>query len=78
MTVRLFVNEQVVTTDVGGTILSAVRAFDAALAEAVRDGRAYVTDGAGLELDPSNRVSTGTILRVVVSARRSASDGGSE
>ena len=75
MTVRIFVNEQVVSADDGCSILSAVASCDETLGDALKNGRAYVTDGVGLELDLSDRVSTGTILRVVVSARRSGSDG---
>ncbi len=78
MTVRLFVNEQVVSADDDCDILAAIAAFDASLGAALKDGRAYVTDGVGLQLNPSDRVTTGAILRVVVSARRSGSGGSPE
>jgi len=75
MSVRLFVNEQVVSVNDGCNILAAIMAFDESLGDALKCGRAYVTDGVGLALNPSDRICTGAILRVVVSARRPGSDG---
>jgi hypothetical protein len=68
--VRVFVNEKAVLVVPGATIRDAVMALDPDLAGAIRDGRAYVTDGVGRPVDPSGSVEPGAIFRVVVSARR--------
>jgi adenosine deaminase len=67
---RVFVNQAPVSVPAGSTVLEAVAAGDPALARALGEGRAYVTDGVGREVDPSSPVAAGTILRVVRSARR--------
>jgi hypothetical protein len=43
--------------------------MDPALADRLRDGAAYVTDGRGIRLPPGEAVNAGAIVRVVVSAR---------
>ena len=69
--VRIFVNERRVVVVGGSAIRDAVAIYDAALATAVENGSAYVTDGVGRRLDPSAQVALGDILRVVGgSARR--------
>ncbi|MBI4503827.1 MAG: hypothetical protein HY700_22030 [Gemmatimonadetes bacterium] len=67
--VRVFVNERAVIVIPGATIREAVLAFDPELASALREGRAYVTDGVGRAVEPSGSVEPGAIFRVVVSAR---------
>jgi hypothetical protein len=68
--IRVFVNEHAVVVAPGATIREAVMAFDPDLAGAMRDSRAYVTDGVGRPVDPSGSVEPGAIFRVVVSGRR--------
>jgi hypothetical protein len=68
--VRVFVNEKAVLVVPGATIREAVMALDPELAGAIREGRAYVTDGVGRPVEPSGSVEPGAIFRVVVSARR--------
>ncbi|UCF41488.1 MAG: hypothetical protein JSW43_03920 [Gemmatimonadota bacterium] len=63
--VTVFVNERPVEVDAGSTVLAAVRAFDARLAEALNGGGAYVTDGVGRRIDPASPLSGGSIVRVV-------------
>ena len=74
--IRIFVNEHAVVVVPGATIIEAVTTFDPALAEALRDGRAYVTDGVGRPVEPSGSVEPGAIFRVVVSARRGVQEEG--
>ena len=68
--IRVFVNEKAVLVVPGATIREAVMALDPDLAGAIREGRAYVTDGVGRPVEPSGSVEPGAIFRVVVSARR--------
>jgi hypothetical protein len=74
--VRVFVNERVVIVVPGATIREAVMTFDPALASALREGRAYVTDGVGRPVEPSGSVEPGAILRVVISSRGGPQVGG--
>ena len=67
--VRIFVDEQPRTVPAGVTVTEAVAAEDAGLAAAVREGRAYVTDGVGRPIEPTATVFSGAIYRVVRSAR---------
>ena len=73
--VTVFVNERPVEVATGSTVLDAVRAFDAELAAAVNGSGTYVTDGVGRRVDPTGSLSSGSILRVVVSARSPSDDG---
>jgi hypothetical protein len=73
--VRVFVNERAVVVVPGATVREAVLMLDPDLAAALREGRAYVTDGVGRPIEPSTSVEPGAIFRVVVSARRTAIDG---
>ena len=54
----------------GTDVRGAVRAHDPALAARLAAGEAYVTDGRGIELAADAGLADGSILRVVVSARR--------
>ena len=68
--VRVFVDEQPRTVPAGITVTEAVAGDDPGLARAVREGRAYVTDGVGRPIEPTGTVFPGAIYRVVRSARR--------
>ena len=69
-TIRVFVNTSALDLPVGAAASEAVRAFDPELEARVARGAAYVTDGRGIEIDPSETLASGAILRVVVRARR--------
>jgi hypothetical protein len=71
-TIRVFVNGGMVDLPAGAAVGEAVRLFDPTLGERVAAGAAYVTDGRGIEIDPSEPLASGAILRVVVRARRGA------
>jgi len=67
--IRVFVNERAVVVLPGATIREAVVTLDPALASALHDGRAYVTDGVGRPVEPGGSVEPGAIFRVIVRAR---------
>ena len=71
-TIRVFVNNGAVDLPAGAGVAEAVRLFDLALGAQLAAGTAYVTDGRGIEIDPAAPLASGSILRVVVSARRGA------
>ncbi len=68
--VRIFVDEQPLAATPGSSVLEAVAGDDPSLAAALREGRAYVTDGVGRPIEPTATVFPGAIYRVVRSARR--------
>lgn len=74
---RIFVNATPIDVAPGTDVRGAVAAHDPVLADQVAAGAAYVTDARGLELPAGAPLEAGSILRVVVSARRGggASDG---
>ena len=69
---RIFVNARVVEVDPGSDVRGGLRVCDAALADRVAAGTAYVTDARGIELAADAPLAEGSILRVIVSARRGA------
>ncbi len=69
-TLTVFVNEQPVEVGKHSTVLDAVTKFNSNLPAALESGEAYVTDGVGRRIDVRTRVDTGTIVRVVGSARK--------
>ncbi len=69
-TIRVFVNSGAVDLPAGAAVRDAIRRYDATLGEHLAAGAAYVTDGRGIELDVSAPLSSGSILRVVIRARR--------
>lgn len=73
---RVFVNERPVSLLPGQTAGDAVRAFDPDLADALAGGRARLTDGVGRPVAPGDVLRPGAILRVALSARRTAPPGG--
>lgn len=72
-TIRVFVNAGSLDLPSGADVAHAVRLFDPALERQIASGAAYVTDGRGIEIDPTSPLAGGAILRVVVRARRSQS-----
>jgi hypothetical protein len=74
-TIRVFVNASPVDLPAGADVGQALRAFDGALEHQVASGAAYVTDGRGIEIDPSATLASGAILRVGVRARRGGGSG---
>ena len=71
---RVFVNGVPLEVDTGADVRGAVRALDAELERKLASGSAYVTDARGIEVTPDATLAEGSILRVVVSARRSAEE----
>jgi hypothetical protein len=71
---RVFVNAVPLELDTGADVRAAVRALDAELERKLAGGSAYVTDARGIEVRPDATLAEGSILRVVVSARRTAEE----
>ena len=72
--IRVFVNAGAVDLPSGAIVADAVRAADSSLLDKIAGGTAYVTDGRGIEIDPSTLLVSGAILRVVVRARARDAD----
>ena len=72
--IRVFVNAGRVDLPAGANVVDAVRAADPSLVDKISSGTAYVTDGRGIEIDPSTPLESGAILRVVVRARGRSAD----
>ena len=71
---RVFVNAVPLEVGAGADVRAAVRALDPELERRLAGGSAYVTDARGIEVPPDSALSEGSILRVVVSARRAAGE----
>jgi hypothetical protein len=71
---RVFVNAAPLDLGQGADVRAAVRAFDPDLARKLAGGAAYVTDARGIQLPDDAPLAEGSILRVVVSARRAAGE----
>jgi hypothetical protein len=69
-TIRVFVNAGPLDLPSGADVAQAIRLFDPTLERQIAGGAAYVTDGRGIEIDSTARLTAGAILRVVVRARR--------
>lgn len=69
---RAFVNGSAVEVDRGATLIDAVRAADAALADAIAAGTRAVADSRGLVVDHALPVTGGAVLRVVSAGARRA------
>lgn len=67
--VPIFINDQRVLVPAAASVIAAVRAAAPDLSRALAEGRALVTDGVGRPLDLETPVSSGAIIRVVMSAR---------
>ena len=72
--IRVFVNAGAVDLPSGAVVADAVRAADSSLLSKIAGGTAYVTDGRGIEIDPSSPLESGAILRVVLRARARSAD----
>jgi hypothetical protein len=70
--VRVFVNAVGVMVPAGASILDAVRAFNAADAEAITRGEKLVTDSRGLPTSAEATVSAGSIFRLLPVRKRGA------
>ena len=71
---RIFLNAMPLDLAPGATVRDAISAHDPSMAEQVTAGRARVTDARGIDLPLDAPLAAGSILRVIVSARRSAED----
>jgi hypothetical protein len=71
---RVFVNATPVDVAAGTDVRGAIRAHDPALESSAAAGTALVTDARGIELPLDALLEAGSILRVVVRARRPAQD----
>lgn len=71
---RIYINERPYDVPDGTDASGAVAASAPDLQGPLAAGRAYLTDGRGIELLGSERLAPGAILRVVVSARRGGAD----
>jgi hypothetical protein len=71
---RVFVNARPVDVDAGTDVRGALRAHDPALEASAAAGTALVTDARGIAVPLDERLSAGSILRVVVRARRGEPD----
>jgi hypothetical protein len=71
---RVFVNASPVEVEAGTDVRGAIRALDPALEASAAAGSALVTDARGIALPLDERLSAGSILRVVVRARRGEPD----
>ena len=71
---RVFVNAVPLEVGAGADVSAAVRTLDPELERRLAGGSAYVTDARGIEVPPDAALSEGSILRVVVSARRAAGE----
>ncbi|HET9727499.1 MAG TPA: hypothetical protein VFP28_11335 [Gemmatimonadales bacterium] len=69
---RVFVNASPVDVEAGTDVRGALRAYDPALAAGAASGAALVTDARGITIPLDAALSAGSILRVVVRARRGA------
>lgn len=72
---RVYLNAIPLDLDPGTDVRGAITAHDPVMAEKVAAGLAYVTDARGIELPLEAPLTAGSILRVVVSARRPAPGG---
>ena len=71
---RVFVNAVALEVGKGADVRAAVRAFDAELERKLAAGSAFATDARGIEVAPDSLLAEGSILRVVVSARRAGEE----
>ena len=75
-TMRVFVDERAVEVARGASVLDAVRAHDAAAADAILAGERVVTDSRGLPTDARSPTHAGAIYRILPARRRA--DAGAE
>jgi hypothetical protein len=71
---RVFVNASPVDVEAGTDVRGAIRAHDPALEASAAAGAALVTDARGIAVPLDRALQAGSILRVVVRARRGEPD----
>ena len=71
---RVFVNAVALEVDRGADVRAPVRAQAPELERKLAGGSAFVTDARGIEVAADSPLAEGSILRVVVSARRAAEE----
>ena len=71
---RVFVNAVALEVAKGADVRAAVRALDPELERKLAEGVAFVTDARGIAVPADATLAEGSILRVVVSARRAAEE----
>jgi hypothetical protein len=71
---RVFINATPVDVEAGTDVRAAIRAHDPALEASAAEGAALVTDARGIAVPLDQRLAAGSILRVVVRARRGEPD----
>jgi len=71
---RVFVNAAPVEVEAGTDVRGAIRAHDPELEARAASGSATVTDARGIAVPLDGRLAAGSILRVVVRARRGDRD----
>ena len=67
---RVFVNAAAVDVPPGTDVRGAIRALDPALGARAEAGEALVTDARGIETPLDSALAAGSILRVILRARR--------
>jgi hypothetical protein len=72
---RVFVNTAAVEVAPGTDVRGAIRAHDAELGAQAEAGAALVTDGRGIGLPLDGALAAGSIVRVVVRAKRGGGAG---
>lgn len=72
-TVRVYINARPVDVAASATALDAVGAWDATVADAVRNGERLITDSRGIVAANNSVVHNGAIFRIV-RARQGADD----
>ena len=73
--IRVFVNATAVDLEPGSDVRAALRASDPAMEASAAAGTALVTDARGIAVPLDAPLAAGSILRVVVRARRASPDG---
>jgi hypothetical protein len=70
--IRVFVNATPVDVEAGSTVRQALSRHDPAMEASALAGTALVTDARGVEVPLEAPLAAGSILRVIVRARRGA------
>ncbi len=71
---RVFINAAPVDVEPGTDVRGAIRAHDPGMEASVAAGAARVTDARGIDLPLDGPLAAGSILRVIVRARRAERD----
>jgi hypothetical protein len=72
--IRVFVNASPVEVPAGADVREAIRAHDPGLERRAAAGAALITDARGIEVPLDAPLEAGSILRIVVRARRGEPD----